>query len=145
MSTCTINVTGTRTLHRLAELCTVNFDVTDTSQNKAESTAKVMKTANEISAVVRSLAPLPLQQNASMISAMSVEQADQSMEERETDKPVAKWTMARLNVRSFVPYSPDPDPPRKHAATVTFRVTFRDFAKMEGFVSELVVSTASCN
>lgn len=143
----TVNVSGGHTLHRIAELCDVSFTVTHESEDRRETITKVTETANDISKALREMAPVKLVQggSADLTASTTVEEADQAAEERDIEKPVAKWTMARLHTYSFVPYISnrkveDREPNRKHKTSASFSATFRDFKKMEEFVNDLIVS-----
>lgn len=137
-STIKINVSGSHTLHRVAELCTVTFNVVHESTDRKATVTKVTEKTNEISALLRGLAP------AAVAATVDFGEADQNAEERDIDKPVAKWSMGSVHTHSYVPYIPDrsssaPEPPMKYQTSATFSVTFRDFQKLESFVGDLTV------
>lgn len=142
-----INVSGQHTLHRLAELATVSWRVTHEDTDRALSIRKVTEKSNEISTVLRGLAPSKLTATA-ITESITVEEADQAAEERETDNAVAKWSMARIQTYSYTPYisnkkTTDPDPPKRHRTTASFSATWRDFKQLEAFVGELTVRGVS--
>lgn len=144
-STIKINVSGQTTLHRVAELCTVNFNVVHESTDRKDTVIKVTEKSNELSTLLQGLAPARLASSAAAMSqTVTIEEADQNAEERDTDKPVAKWSMSTVSTSSYIPYNPDrsdtdPNASRKYQTSTTFAVTFRDFGKLEAFVGDLTV------
>lgn len=130
----TIVVNGSHTLQRLAELCTVSFDVFCQGSNKDAIVSKVTQVAKGLSMVLWSLSSAA-NAEAVVVSTTTIREA----EERESDKPVVRWTMSQQRVRSFTPHDAkrkptDPLPPLEHTATLDFTATFQDFAEMELFV-----------